>query len=308
MTAVCPAIHHEIIQSLSNTPAAIAPKYFYDRTGSALFEQITRLPEYYPPRLERALLRRHGGEIAQLLPANGTLIEPGAGNCEKARLLCELIHPRCFVPIDISADFLHAAAAKMASALPGVRVHPVVGDLGGPLALPGDLPAQRRILFFPGSSIGNFEPLPAQHLLRRLRQLLDRDGVLLIGVDLVKQASVLEGAYNDPAGLTAAFNRNVLAHINRLIGSDFRLAQWQHRAFYNAPLARIEMHLEVLCDIDVHWPGGRRTFRQGEAIHTENSYKYTIARCSALLLAAGFRHLTWWSDARQWYALFLARL
>ena len=301
------AERQEICDGLLQQPARIAPKYFYDVRGSALFEEITRLPEYYPTRTEAAVMQAHGADLLQKVGAGGTVIEFGAGSCEKARVLCRLLRPQGFVAVDISAEFLHDAVARMRAEFPGLDVQPLVADLCAVVELPADLPRQKRLLFYPGSSIGNFDPPQALALLERFRGLIDADGALLIGIDLVKDIAVLEAAYDDAAGVTAAFNLNLLDHVNRLIGSDFEPAGWRHVAFYNAAASRIEMHLEALTATRVSWPGGRRQFAAGERIHTENSYKYRLADFHALLGRAGFARCDAWTDPRHWFAVVLAR-
>nr|WP_275983320.1 L-histidine N(alpha)-methyltransferase [Propionivibrio soli] len=304
-----PVVHpaqEEIVSGLSREPPMIPPKYFYDSHGSMLFERITRLPEYYPTRTERSIMGTHGRDMAQRIPAESTVIELGAGNCEKAHELCSLIRPACYVPIDISADFLHDAAQALRDAHPTLDVRPVVADLAADIDLDGEVPAERRLVFYPGSSIGNFEPDDAAGLLSRSRRLLDGDGAMLVGVDLVKEESVLHAAYNDAENVTAAFNLNALAHLNRLIGSNFDLREWRHHAFFNHARSRIEMHLEALVDTTVAWMGGERRFRRGERIHTENSYKYGIEDFAGLLDRAGFSSIVCWTDPRRWFAVFLA--
>ncbi len=297
----------EIVEGLMQTPPAISPKYFYDAKGSALFEQITRLAEYYPTRVERQIMATHAAAIAAHVGSGCTLIELGAGNCEKAKILCELIAPACFVAVDISEEFLHQAVKELRMALPAIDIRAVAGDLNRDIALPTDLPRQQRLLYYPGSSIGNFDPTQAQALLSRMRGLLDDDGALLIGVDLLKDLAVLDAAYNDAAGVTAAFNLNVLQHVNRLIGSDFDVSQWRHLAFFNTTESRIEMHLVAATDTLVRWPGGGRSFVSGERIHTENSYKYRVEDFVALLSRAGFPRTQVWTDERGWFAVMLAR-
>ncbi|GAA6119751.1 L-histidine N(alpha)-methyltransferase [Acidovorax sp. FG27] len=299
--------HIDIIQGLSRHPASISPKYFYDQRGSELFEEITRVPEYYPTRTEYALMRAHGEDIAQAVRPCATVVELGAGSCEKARTLCQLLQPERFVGVDISADFLREGVARLASAVPGLVTHAVAADITQSVTLPADIPRTGRLVFYPGSSIGNFDPPQAKALLGRMRSLVDADGALLIGVDLRKEVSVLEAAYDDAAGVTAAFNLNVLEHVNRLIGSDFAAEAWEHRAFFNDALSRIEMHLQAREDACVRWPGGRRDFAAGERIHTENSYKYTLPGFSALLASAGFSRAQAWTDDRGWYAMVHAR-
>ncbi len=298
----------EITEGLSRTPATIAPKYFYDARGSALFEEITCLPEYYPTRTERAIMQRHVADIARRVGPGRTVIEPGAGNCEKARSLCEAIAAARYVALDISEAFLHQAVARLQAEMPALDVQAFAADLTAEIVLPPEVPLSRRLVFYPGSSIGNFDPPQALSLLIRMRHLLQDDGALLIGVDLRKSVAVLEPAYDDAAGVTAAFNLNVLSHVNRLIGSDFKLGGWRHVAFYNAEASRIEMHLEAVDACTVRWPGGERVFARGERIHTENSYKYDIEGFARLLDEAGFRSTVAWADEQRWFAVILACL
>lgn len=301
------ACRQEIQAALMAPQASISPKYFYDRRGSELFDAITRLPEYYLTRTERALMRRHGRAIAEAVGAGRVVIEPGAGNCEKARALCLRLAATHFVGVDISADYLDGAIARLRAALPGLDARAVGGDITLGLRLPPGIPRERRLVFYPGSSIGNFDPPQAVALLARMRALVGSDGGLLIGVDLPKDKAVLEAAYDDAAGVTAAFNRNALRHVNRLIGSDFDLRQWRHQAFFNAAASRIEMHLEAQAPQRVRWPGGGRDFAAGERIHTENSYKHPLPAFAALLREAGFASSQSWTDARGWYAMVHAR-
>ncbi|MEP6965810.1 MAG: L-histidine N(alpha)-methyltransferase [Polaromonas sp.] len=296
----------EIIDGLTRPGASISPKYFYDRRGSELFEAITRLPEYYPTRTELAVMQVHSRAIAQSIGRGRTLIELGAGSCAKARALCRLIHPERFVGIDISADYLHAAMEGMQSEFPGLELRAVAADMSCAFELPADIPRARRLVFYPGSSIGNFDPEHALGLLERMRALIDEDGALLIGIDLPKDVAILEAAYDDAAGVTAAFNLNVLAHVNRILGSDFKPGQWLHRSFFNAAHSRIEMHLQAATDLLVSWPGGERSFAAGERIHTENSYKYPLDEFIALLSRAGFTSTQTWTDQRNWFAVIQA--
>lgn len=293
----------EILAGLMQPQAALSPKYFYDQRGSELFEAITRLPEYYPTRTERALLRRHGHAIAQAVGPARVVIEPGAGNCDKARELCALVRATHFVGVDISADYLRDAIARLRVALPGLHARAVGADITRGVHLPPDVPGARRLVFYPGSSIGNFDPPQALALLRHMRELALDDGGLLIGFDLPKDVAVLEAAYDDAAGVTAAFNRNALAHVNRLVSSDFVPAQWRHRAFFNPHASRIEMHLEAAGPQRVRWPGGGRDFAADERIHTENSYKYPLPDFTALLHEAGFTRTQAWTDDRGWFAM-----
>ncbi len=302
-----PSPTDDITRGLNQRPARISPKYFYDQHGSRLFEEITRLPEYYPTSTETTLMHQHAADIARAVGVGRTLVELGAGNCQKARTLCRLVQPACFVGVDISADFLQAAVQGLRDDFPGLDARAVGGDMTQGVALPDDIPRTGRLVFYPGSSIGNFDPPHALDLLTHMRELIDDDGGLLIGIDLPKDVDVLEAAYDDAAGVTAAFNRNVLRHVNRLIGSDFDVEQWQHRAFFNQGESRIEMHLEAMADFDVHWPGGGRRFDQGERIHTENSYKYPLRVFTDMLERAGFSQAQAWTDDRGWFAVVHAR-
>lgn len=297
----------EIIKGLMQVPATISPKYFYDAKGSALFEDITRLQAYYPTRTEHAIMSTHAPEIARRVGASCTLIELGAGNCQKAKALCELIKPAHFVAVDISEAFLHDAVARMRLTFPDIEIQAIAADLTADILLPASLPAQRRLVFYPGSSIGNFDPPQALALMSRIRGLIADDGALLIGVDLVKDEAVLNAAYDDGEGVTAAFNLNVLDHVNRLIGSDFDTSQWQHRAFFNADQSRIEMHLEAKASQLIHWRHGARSFARGECIHTENSYKYRVEDFVELLERAGLPQTQVWTDEHAWFAVVLAR-
>lgn len=302
-----PPMHQDIIDGLLQPVARISPKYFYDQCGSELFEAITRLPEYYPTRTERTLLKERAHDIAQAVGAVSTVIEPGAGNGEKGRVLCGILRPTHFVGVDISTEILQEGMARLRQEQPTVDARAVTADLTNHLELPADIPFAHRLVFYPGSSIGNFDPPQALEWLRRARTWIDNTGGLLIGIDLPKELAVLEAAYDDAAGVTARFNRNVLAHVNRLIGSDFDASQWSHRAFFNTKASRIEMHLEADRRQLVRWPGGRREFAQGERIHTENSYKYPLPAFSAMLREAGFTRARWWTDERHWFALIHAQ-
>lgn len=297
----------EIVQGLLQTPATVSPKYFYDAKGSALFEDITRLPEYYPTRTEQAIMTAHARAIAQAIGTHCTVIELGAGNCQKARALCELIEPAAYVAVDISEAFLQQAVVGMRAAFPALAIHALAADLTADIVLPLSLPAHSRLVFYPGSSIGNFDPSQAQALLSRMRALVGDDGAVLIGVDLVKETAVLDAAYDDAQGITAAFNLNVLDHLNHRIGSDFDVTKWQHRAFFNVAQSRIEMHLEASVDMVVRWPGAARRFARGERIHTENSYKYRVEDFVSLLRRAGLPHAQVWTDEKGWFAVVLAR-
>lgn len=290
-----------LVTGLSARPRRIAPKWFYDAEGSRLFERICELPEYYPTRTELALLDRHAPEIASRIGPRCEIVEFGAGAIRKLRvLLGALDRPARFVPIDISGEHLLDAATSLRRAHPALEVRPVVADFTRALALPPA--AGPRIGFFPGSSIGNFDPPAAVELLRHFASLLGGGG-LLIGVDRIKDPAILHAAYNDSAGVTAAFNLNLWARANREAGAGFELSQWMHSAFYNAPLQRIEMHLVSRCVQRVTVAGASFEFAEGASVHTENSYKYTVAGFQALAREAGFTPAACWSDRANRFAL-----
>ena len=291
-------------EGLRREPRQIAPKYFYDQRGSALFDLICELPEYYPTRTEFAILRRHAGEMAECIGAQAELVEFGAGSLQKIRLLLgALREPARLVAIDISAEHLQAEAQRLAAEHPGLRVLPLAGDFSGELQLPAPLAgAARRVGFFPGSSIGNFTPAEALQFLRRCAGWLAGGG-LLVGVDLVKDPALLHAAYNDSAGVTAAFNLNLLARANHELGANFELAAFQHYAFYAPREQRIEMHLLSARAQTVQVGGERFDFAEGQTLHTENSCKYTVAGFQALARAAGLQPQAVWTDAQRLFSV-----
>ena len=299
------ALRAELSAGLLASSAHTSPKFLYDALGSRLFEAVTELPEYYPTRTEAAIFGRHRAEMAQAVGRDATLIDLGAGNCAKAASLFDALHPARYVAVDISVDFLRNALACLQRQFPAMEMVGVGLDFSQSLALPPQALAGRPVFFYPGSSIGNFAPDGALALLRSLRAA-SPDGGLLIGVDLVKPSAILEPAYDDALGVTAAFNLNVLLHLNRLIGSDFQVRQWRHVALYNGTQSRIEMHLEAREALTVRWPGNERRFTAGERIHTENSYKYTPDGFGALLAEAGFATQQRWLDEQQWFGVFWA--
>jgi dimethylhistidine N-methyltransferase len=273
--------------ALLREPASVSPKYFYDKLGSRLFEAITELPEYYPTRTEAAIFATHGAAIAQRTGSDATLIDLGAGNCAKAASLFPLLEPRRYVAVDISVDFMREALRQVQREHPRIEMVGVGMDFTRSVELPAGLVAGKPVFFYPGSSIGNFTPAEALEFLRRVRAQAEGGG-LVIGVDLVKPAAVLERAYDDELGVTGAFNLNLLRNLNAQIGSDFQAADWRHVALFNTTESRIEMHLAARRELTVRWPGGTRRFGEGERIHTENSYKYTPAAFGDLLARAGF--------------------
>ena len=299
------ALRSELSAGLLAAPAHTAPKYLYDALGSRLFEAITELPEYYPTRTEAAIFERHAAAIARAIGPGSTLIDLGAGNCEKAARLFDALQPARYVAVDISVNYLRVSLTHLQKRFPALDMLGVGLDFSQSLALPAQALSGRPVFFYPGSSIGNFTPEAALPFLRNVREACGAGG-LLIGVDLVKPVSVLEPAYDDALGVTAAFNLNLLLHLNRLIGSDFALRQWKHVALFNTAASRIEMHLEAREALSVHWNGGEREFAAGERIHTENSYKYTPAAFTSLLRDARFANVQVWFDPQRWFAVFWA--
>ncbi len=300
------ALRDELVRGLRATPAQVAPKFLYDPLGSRLFEAITELPEYYPTRTEAAIFRAAAADIAAAVGTGGTLIDLGAGGCTKAASLFASLRPARYVAVDISVEFVREALNRLQRQHPHIDMTGVGLDFSQDLALPPEALQGRPVFFYAGSSIGNFAPADARALLQRLHAQAAGGG-LLIGVDLVKPASVLEPAYDDALGVTAAFNLNLLRHVNRLIGADFAPRDWRHVAVYDAAAARIEMHLEARHDLVVHWAGGTRAFRAGERIHTENSYKYGLDAFAALLREAGYTDTRHWTDPQRAFAVFWAR-
>ena len=295
----------EIIDGLLRHPAQAAPKYFYDRLGSHLFEAITELPEYYPTRTEATIFASHGAAMARHIGSGATLVDLGAGNCTKATRLFPLLEPTRYVAVDISVDYLHEALRRVQREYPALEVVGIGQDFSTTLDLGEHLGGGRSVFFYPGSSIGNFTPDEALGFLRRVRAQCT-DGGLLIGVDLVKPAELLQAAYDDALGVTAAFNLNLLNQVNRLIGSDFNPRQWEHVGLYNDVQSRVEMHLQAREDVQVRWPDGLRTFAAGERLHTENSCKYSVEGFAELLHRAGFAAPVHWTDERGWFAVFWA--
>jgi dimethylhistidine N-methyltransferase len=283
----------------------VSPKHLYGPLGSRLFEAITELPEYYPTRTERSLLEAHRDNVARTAGPETTLIDLGAGNCAKARSLFASLKPRQYVAVDMSVDFLRDSMSHLQRDFPHLEMLGIGIDFSSGLHLPDAVRRENRLYFYPGSSIGNFTPDEALVFLAGIRAQCagSHGGGLLIGVDLVKSESILQAAYDDALGVTAAFNLNLLNNLNALVGSDFAVGDWRHHAVFNTTLSRIEMHLEARRDTTVHWPGGARRFARGERIHTENSYKYALEDFKTLLLRAGFRELRAWTDERDWFAL-----
>ncbi|MDH6593582.1 dimethylhistidine N-methyltransferase [Variovorax sp. TBS-050B] len=287
----------EMLAGLSRRPRSISPKFFYDAAGSQLFDRICELPEYYPTRTELRILAECAAEIAGQVGPAAEIVEFGAGSLTKVRLLLDALEaPKRYLPIDISGEHLEAAAERLRADYPALAVQPIAADYTMPLVLPAPLPgAGKRVGFFPGSTIGNFEPDEALAFLQLAARML-RGGGLLIGVDLVKAPDRLHAAYNDAAGVTAAFNLNLLRRANAELDADFDMDGFAHAAFYNAPKRRIEMHLVSRRAQAVTLNGQRFSFEEGETIHTEYSHKFTVDGLRALAVKAGFRPGAVWVD------------
>jgi len=288
----------DVMAGLTARPKHLSPKYFYDAAGAKLFEQITALPEYYPTRCELAILSENAAAIARLVPERAALIEFGSGSSKKARiLLAAAPQVAAYVPVDISKEMLNDEAVELRRDHPRLTVLPLETDFTEPFQLPAEVAAMPRAGFFPGSTIGNFEPHEACSFLRHAGRILGRGATLIIGVDLVKDAKILNAAYDDAAGVTAKFNLNLLTRINRELGGNFDLESFSHAAFYNSERHRIEMHLVSKQRQKVEVAGRAIEFRAGETIHTENSYKYTLETFGALARGSGWAPVAVWTDA-----------
>lgn len=293
----------DVLAGLSRPQKRLPAKYFYDAVGSRLFDRICELPEYYPTRTELGILRRSAPTMAEWCGPDCLLIELGAGSLTKVRFLLDhLERPAGFVPVDVSGDHLRAASRALADEYPTLAVQPVVADFTTRFTVPPHS-ARRRVVYFPGSTIGNFEPAEADALLRQVSRLVGPGGGLILGVDLRKSADVLEPAYNDAAGVTAAFNRNLLSRINRELGGDFDLSAFRHHAFYNSERSRIEMHLVSDRGQRVRVGPAAFDFRPGETIHTENSHKYDVGEVAARAAGCGLHLTATWTDARSYFAV-----
>ncbi len=290
------AFASDVVDGLSETPKRLSPKYFYDTAGSQLFEKITRLPEYYPTRTELGILRDHADDIAQLFPRGSALVEFGAGSTTKIRILLERCRFGAYVPVDISGDFLESEAAALRADFPDLPVHPVVADFTAPFALPSAVSGMTKVGFFPGSTIGNFDPHEASRFLANARSILGRGAWMILGADLEKDDAILQAAYNDAEGVTAQFDLNLLSRINRELGGNFDLSAFCHRAVYNRERHRVEMHLISRRPQKVRILGQTFAFRAGESIHTENSYKFSDLRLKALVEGAGWSIGSVWRD------------
>jgi L-histidine N-alpha-methyltransferase len=301
------AERRELVAGLVASPARIAPKYFYDALGCALYAAICELPEYYPTRTERAIFAAHREDIARAIGRGVQFVDLGAGDCRKAEPWLAALMARRYVAVDFAAAALAAALARLAQTVPDVEMLGVVTDFNRGLDLAADLAELPTTFFYPGSSIGNFTPEEALAFLRAIHGHCTTPGSgLLIGADTKKAWARLDAAYDDSLGITAAFNRNVLNHVNRVLGSDFAPGAYAHRSFYNAEAGRVEMHLEAISPQTVAIDGAMRTFAAGERIHTENSYKYAPDEFVALLARAGFGTIRCWQDPHGDFAVFHA--
>ncbi len=300
----------EILTGLTKTPKILPPKYLYDSRGSRLFDRICDLPEYYPTRSEVEILNEHAFEMAASIGNDAVLIEYGSGSSLKTDILLKnLTEVAAYVAIDIAREHLLTSVESLSERFPDLRIFPVCADYMRLDTLPieGDLPGGKRVVFFPGSTLGNLHPQDAASLLRRMRRLYGPDGYLILGVDLRKDKRVLENAYNDSQNVTAQFNLNLLRRLNRELGADFRLEAFRHLAFFNAEKSRIEMHLESLCKQSVTLVGKQVWFEKGETLHTENSYKYGLEEIRSLLRATGFDPVASWTDSRGLFSLHFGR-
>jgi dimethylhistidine N-methyltransferase len=299
----------ELLQGLRAPQKFSAPKYLYDDEGSRLFEQICKLEEYYPTRTEISILREHGRALREYLSNDAVLVELGSGASLKTRVVLDAAPGLvAYVPIDISRETLMNSAAQIRTLYPRLKVTPVCADYTRPFALPAQslAGASRRIFLFPGSTIGNFNPLEARNFLRRLRELAGEESTyLIVGVDTLKDRSTLERAYNDSKGVTAAFNRNLLVRLNREYGADFEVDDFVHEALFNRRENRVEMHLRAIKSSRVNFAGEEIYFEAGESLHTESSYKYSLEGFRLLAKQSGWKPLEMWTDARRLFSVHL---
>lgn len=293
----------EVLAGLQQRPRQIPPKFFYDERGSELFDAICRTDEYYLTRTEQQLLQQHAADIADLIGERCLLIEPGSGNSEKVRLLLDELKPAAYLPMDISRDFLYQSAGQVAREYPWLQVHATCVDFTAPLSLPWCPDDTQRLVFFPGSSIGNFDPQQAEQFLTNLRSVAGENGSLLIGVDLKKEPTILNAAYNDAQGVTAAFNLNLLYRIQRELAAEIEPDQFTHHAFYNDRLGRIEMHLVSQQQQAIRIGDQRFGFASDETIFTESSYKYSVQEFIELAARAGYVSRQVWTDADDLFSL-----
>jgi dimethylhistidine N-methyltransferase len=301
-------IKKEVLKGLSEQPKVIPPKFFYDEYGSQLFDKITELPEYYPTRTEITILKEHGQEMTTRLGKKCLLVELGSGSSQKIRVLLDALQPAAYMPIDISKEHLLKSSQILARDYPDLDIHATCADYSDHFHLPYNPDDKAKAAFFPGSSIGNFEQPEAQALLQRIAEFLGADSTLLIGVDIKKEPQRLNAAYNDAAGVTAAFNLNLLTRINRELNANFELSGFEHHAFYNESLGRIEMHLVSKKPHQVKIAGQTFKFGKGETIHTECSYKYSVAQFQNLASEVGFQPEQVWTDSAELFSVHCLRV
>jgi dimethylhistidine N-methyltransferase len=299
----------DVVAGLTAKRKTLRPKYFYDEEGSRLFEEITQVPEYYPTRTEIGILEEKGSAIAHLIPAGGALVEFGAGSSVKIRTVLQALDKLAvYVPVDISAEFLAGQAEALQEDFPKLKVRPVAADFTKPFDLPAEARERPRVGFFPGSTIGNFDPPEAESFLRHAARILGPAAHMIVGVDLVKDRDVLRAAYNDADGVTAQFNLNLLRRINRELGGNFNLDCFEHRALFNENRSRVEMHLVSAERQRVSVCGWAVEFERGETIHTECSYKYTISSFADLARGAGWTQVESWTDERDYFSVHVLAL
>ena len=297
-------LKQELLEGLMANEKYINPKFFYDEKGSQLFEKIMQLPEYYPSRTEIDLLNNYRAEISEAIGNNKVLIEPGAGNCQKVQSILSSLKPECYIPIDISAEFLFECAGNLQNKFPNIAVHAIADDMKSTVRVPEKFRHNDKVIFYPGSTIGNYTPSEALDFLKHARSILGKGGGLLIGVDLQKDKSILHAAYNDQEGVTARFNLNVLNHVNKLLDSEIDVELFEHVAFYNEEHCRVEMHLEIKEDHYCEFNDvGSVKFSASERIHTEYSYKYTIESFSQLAEKAGLKLKEYWVDDKNLFSI-----
>ena len=301
-----PAFRRDVLDGLAARIPAIPARWLYDRRGSELFEAITELPEYYPTRIERALLETHSGEVARIAGVGDAVIEFGSGSSTKTPILLRAVEPSAYVPIDISGEFLRASADALSESFPTLPIYPVEADFMRPIPLPHEVGQATKLGFFPGSTIGNLVARTAVDLLRAMKETLGVGAFLLIGMDRIKDVDVLIRAYDDAAGVTAEFNLNLLHRINAELGADIPVDAFRHRAIWNDRMSRIEMHLEALRDVSFSIDGAEFRFEAGETIHTENSHKYGYRDSRLLLRAAGWGVAREWTDEKEYFSILLA--
>jgi L-histidine N-alpha-methyltransferase len=301
-----PQFREDVLAGLAAPIPSIPARWLYDRRGSELFDEITRLPTYYPTKTEMALLKQIIPELAARIPEGAAVVEFGAGSATKTPMLLDSIRSAAYVPVDISAEYLELSASELRKRFPGLPVYPVAADFARPFSLPRDVESLPKLGFFPGSTIGNFVPRSATDLLRHFRELLGTGALLLIGMDRVKPIERLLAAYDEPEGITARFNLNLLDRINRELDGDIPVDAFRHEARWNDILSRIEMHLVAIRDVEFNVASKRFTFRAGESIHTENSHKYGRRGARVLLLAGGWTPIAEWEDRAGDFSIVLA--